>query len=155
MSFARQPVVEKAMVYLARREHSVLELTQKLLQKGYTKMEVEPAIHYLIQERLLSNERFTEQWVHHKQNRGYGPRYLAFELTQKGISAELIDRYVWSQKKYFEQSLRNWMRKKMHGSSNTARCVRYLLQKGFLMEDIIRAQKKQGQEDNDENPGNS
>ncbi|WP_251366014.1 hypothetical protein [Coxiella-like endosymbiont of Rhipicephalus sanguineus] len=54
---------ERTIVLLARREHSQLELKQKLLNKGYKLSEVETLIISLAVEGLQSDERYTEVYV--------------------------------------------------------------------------------------------
>lgn len=54
---------EHTIALLARREHSQLELKQKLLNKGYKLSEVETLIISLAVEGLQSDERYTEIYV--------------------------------------------------------------------------------------------
>jgi len=51
---------EVAIGLLSRREHSILELKRKLGQKSFTEDEIEQAIQRLLDNNLLSEERFTE-----------------------------------------------------------------------------------------------
>ena len=73
---------------LARREHSSKELEQKL-GKRFSPALVQQAISDLRSNGLLSDERFAEALIHARSGKGYGPRYIAQELAQKGIAKEL------------------------------------------------------------------
>ena len=50
---------EVAMDYLSRREHTRHELLQKLLAKDFDFDDVEAALSRLMEQGLLSDERFT------------------------------------------------------------------------------------------------
>lgn len=87
-------VREAAMDYLSRREHSTHELFQKLLKKDFEHEEVDAALKQLSQEGLLSDERFTEAFVHYRQQRGSGPFKINAELRQKGVSDAMIAQFL-------------------------------------------------------------
>jgi regulatory protein len=80
---------------LARREHSRLELRRKLLRKGFDEIETQAAIDRLVQQRLLSEERFVEALINARVSKGYGPVRIRKELEEKGIApdsfGELLD----------------------------------------------------------------
>lgn len=83
----------RAMDYLARREHSQLELSQKLA-KAFPDEQAEviaSVLDQLIEDNLLSNERFCESFFNSRVQRGYGPRMIRFELQQRGIEQSLVD----------------------------------------------------------------
>ena len=53
-----------AMDYLSRREHATQELFQKLLAKEeYQADEISEALERLVEQDLLSDERFTESFI--------------------------------------------------------------------------------------------
>lgn len=80
-----------AMNYLARREHSRAELAQKLNAKFSDDAEfVQDVLHKLIEDGLQSDERFAENYLRYRANRGYGPNRIRQELKQKGISENMI-----------------------------------------------------------------
>lgn len=83
-----------AMNLLARREHSSKELRQKLISRHYEEFIVDEVLTTLVQERLLSNERFAESYVQYRSNRGIGPVRLRQELRERGIEDELIECYL-------------------------------------------------------------
>ncbi len=79
---------EVAIAALSRREHSILEMRRKLAQKGFEEDEIDACIDKLINNNLLSEERFTESYINMRKRRGYGPGRIAQELRERGISEE-------------------------------------------------------------------
>ncbi|MDH3947499.1 MAG: recombination regulator RecX [Gammaproteobacteria bacterium] len=89
-----QSVREAAMNLLARREHSTRELRDKLLVRGFEKDEITPALQLLSREGLLSDERFTESFIHWRMERGSGPLKIRAELRQRGVADEIIANWL-------------------------------------------------------------
>lgn len=81
----------KAIDYLARREHSYLELFRKLSQKGYAQSEIEQVLAQLIDDNLLSDSRFAEAFVRSRVAKGYGPARIRMELKEKGLDDCQVD----------------------------------------------------------------
>ena len=83
-----------AMRLLTRREHSSLELKQKLAYKGFDSTLVDTLIQDLRLEGLLSDERFAESYMRSRISRGYGPARIRQELRQRGTNDEIIEATV-------------------------------------------------------------
>ena len=93
-----------AMNLLARREHSRLELERKLQTRVEDRKLLDEALDRLIDDNLLDNERFCEAFVRMRANGGYGPIRVRSELKDKGVSEELIARYMaLHESDWFEQ----------------------------------------------------
>ena len=75
----------KAIELLARREHSWLELRQKLVQRGFSSSSIELVLDQLMEDRLLHEGRYAELYVCSRVDRGYGPLRIAGELRERGI----------------------------------------------------------------------
>lgn len=84
-----------AMSLLARREHSQLELTQKLSRRFQDLPLVKTVIQNLADEALQCDDRFAEAFVAMRKRRGQGPLRIGSELKLKGIDTTLIDLYVY------------------------------------------------------------
>jgi len=84
----------KAMDLLARREHSAQELRQKLKTREYDIDAIDEILQALKEDRLQSDERFTESYVNHRFNAGVGPLKIRYELRQKGVSDRLVDEFL-------------------------------------------------------------
>ncbi len=76
---------EVAIAALSRREHSILEIRRKLKLKSFEEDEIDVCIEKLINNNLLSEERFTESYINMRKRRGYGPGRIALELQERGI----------------------------------------------------------------------
>lgn len=82
---------QKAISYLARREHSAHELNQKLSRAGFEQAEIEQTLTHLIESGLQSDYRFAESYIRSRANRGYGKQRIKQELKEKGLSSSSID----------------------------------------------------------------
>ncbi len=157
---------EKALGYLARREHSYQELRRKLrAHVPVTDEGVEPDMesHYEAVDALLedfkkrgwlSEARFTEQLVHARQ-RKFGSMKIAHELREKGIDEQLVENAIEAVKENdYVNALAIW-RKKFHaGPANReewARQARFLQSRGFGF-DVIKKVLSTGHENPDDDP---
>ncbi len=77
------------MDLLARREHSRLELYQKLKQRQFEPDVINSELNKLLDEGLQSDERFAEAFLRSRIDKGKGPNIILSELSQRGID-ELI-----------------------------------------------------------------
>jgi regulatory protein len=75
---------------LARREHSVLELREKLLAREFPPDEVEQTIEALLADGLLNEQRFIDSFLASYTRRGHGPLWLRAELERRGITSAEI-----------------------------------------------------------------
>ncbi|MBT3609123.1 MAG: regulatory protein RecX [Gammaproteobacteria bacterium] len=78
---------------LARREYGVVEITKKLSQKHPPQL-VQQVVAQLVEQNLLSDSRFAESLCNSRTGRGYGPIYIAQELSLKGIAKDLIEEFI-------------------------------------------------------------
>ena len=129
---------------LARREHSARELGAKLRAKGYPEGVTGEVVAALTREGLASDARFTEALLNVRRARGYGPLRIRHELEQKGVSGEMIDRWLdASGADWIEQARR--VREKKYGKqqprdfAERARQMRFLQQRGYTHDQITRA----------------
>ena len=80
----------RALRYLARREHSRLELEQKLATDTQAAAQaLSSLLDKLEQKGFLSAERFVEQMVKIRRSK-FGSQRIVYELKQKGIDEHLI-----------------------------------------------------------------
>jgi len=81
---------QSAMNMLARREHSVFELTRKLQQKDFPSELIQEVIERLVADNLLNDERYAEAYVRMRSARGFGLQRIRMEMKERGIASELI-----------------------------------------------------------------
>ncbi len=129
---------------LARREHSGQELQAKLCAKGYPEGVAGEVVAALVREGLASDARFAEALSSVRRVRGYGPLRIRHELEQRGVSGELIDRWLdMSGADWIEQVRR--VREKKFGQqkpkdfAERARQMRFLQQRGYTHDQITQA----------------
>ncbi|MCP4470440.1 MAG: regulatory protein RecX [Gammaproteobacteria bacterium] len=132
-----------ALDFLARREHSEQELRQKLGARDYDGAALETLLQQLKDERLQSDERFTESYVNHRFNTGIGPLKIRYELRQKGISALLVDSFLEPLTDEWERMMRQQRVRKFGETlpaDNGARMkqARFLQNRGFSPESVMR-----------------
>lgn len=90
---ARRNCRSQAMAYLARREHTGLELTQKLTQKGYETGIIRTTLDQLAEENLLSEYRYALLTIEQRQRKSPEGRILmAQRLAAKGVNREDANR---------------------------------------------------------------
>ena len=78
-----------------RREHSKLELFNKLQLKGYDEEIINSAITQLTDQNYQSDERFAEAFILMRFNQGKGPVKIALELKLRGISSFNLSDFDW------------------------------------------------------------
>ena len=79
-----------ALGLLARREHSLRELTMKLRDRGCPEPVIRETLAELVDEGMQSDDRFAEAFVRMKVHRGNGPIRIQAELLKRGISDKII-----------------------------------------------------------------
>jgi regulatory protein len=82
---------QAALRRLNVREHSAAEITTYLVRKGFNEAEAREAVALLVEEGLISDERYKRAISRHHTMRGKGPRYIQSKLAEKGVRAELRD----------------------------------------------------------------
>ncbi len=85
----KQSLNERAMNLLARREHSVAELVTKL-STDFEYDDIISVISKLTAANLQSDERFAENYLRYRSQRGFGYQKIRQELKERGVDAELI-----------------------------------------------------------------
>lgn len=90
----RAELREAALRLLARREHSVTELSSKLARRGWPESEVGEIVDELASENLQSDERFAENYARSRSAKHYGPARIRAELGERGIDRALADQAI-------------------------------------------------------------
>jgi regulatory protein len=148
---ARPPLSLKAraMRWLAQREHSRLELKQKLLRAARQRdaaadasdpgPEIDALLDWLVANRHLSQARFVESRVHARAAR-FGQRRIDQELKRHGaaLDDQTAERLRTTE---FERARAVWARKfgaaAAADASARAKQMRFLASRGFAA-DVIR-----------------
>ncbi|WP_386697823.1 recombination regulator RecX [Lonepinella sp. MS14436] len=87
---------------LARRDYSEYEIRCKMQQKAFSQEDIDQALAHCQQRHWQSDQRFAENYLNFRANRGYGVNRIKQELRQlKGVSSQIIQNVI-------EQSEINW-----------------------------------------------
>jgi regulatory protein len=131
----------RAMRYLARREHSRVELHAKLLPYVQEGEDLNAVLDELEKRNWLSDARAATLFVDTKRGR-FGTQRIAHELRQKGIPENLIAEAMPQLKETELDAAREvWQRKfgiQPQDSKEKAKQVRFLQSRGFSMEVIFK-----------------
>lgn len=144
----------KLVDLLSRREHSHLELVQKLIQRGFQKSDILPILDDLAEKDWQSDLRFAEAYVRYRSQKGFGPERVAQELKEKGVASKLIARFIYGHDRSEKDTVIDWCviakevyqkkfaRDAVHNNTQPLEYAelvkrkKYLLYKGFNHEQI-------------------
>jgi regulatory protein len=84
----------QAVRLLSAREHSQLELRQKMQRKGHEHDLIEAILDYLQERDMQSDERYTESFIRSRVIRLQGPMKILAQLSQRGIRVNNLDTYL-------------------------------------------------------------
>jgi len=123
---------------LMRREHSKLELSQKLQMKGFDFEVVNNSISKLVEQNYQSDDRFSEEFIQMRFNQGKGPLKIASELKMRGINIFDLSVFDWF------QSAKEIRQRKFGDASSIdykekAKQKRFLQSRGFNLDQINQA----------------
>jgi regulatory protein len=142
-----------AYALLAGRDFSRQELTTRLLRKGYPPGFVAAAVEAVVQEGLLREERFAEQFVSQQSGRGRGPVRIRMGLREKGVDPETAEQAFSTAGTDWTQAAREARRRKFGpdlpaDARERAKQARFLQYRGFSS-DQIRAALGPGEDEPD------
>ena len=92
----RDEIVAQALRWLARRDYSAHELTQRLLTKGADQAVCEDVVGEMQELGYQSDERYTEVFVRQRVDRRQGPRKIEWDLRAKGVDDTLVDAHLYA-----------------------------------------------------------
>lgn len=80
---------DTALQFLSRRERSVQETRNHLIERGFDREEIEEELSALKEFRYLDDDRYAESYIRYAKNKGRGPSRIALELKEKGLDSGL------------------------------------------------------------------
>jgi regulatory protein len=141
---------EKAIALLTLREHSTLELKQKLLVKQFPKDMVERTVSSLKEDGSLSDERYAEMLVRSRQRRNpEGKVMLLQRLLAKGVRRSVAENAIDAAfKDQGDDFIQNAYQQIARTTTDTQKQMMKLQRKGFSYGEIKKVLKnKQNKED--------
>lgn len=129
-------IEEVGLRLLARREHSRLELSNKLLSRGFDQARIDSVLDKWVRNDWLSDQRFAECYARQRIEKGFGPNRIDYELRQLGVDRfdldEVVEEVAGS---WFNVLQRAYCKKYRQDEQMTlsewSKRSRFLLQRGF------------------------
>ena len=139
---------------LSRRDHSELELRQKLAQRQCPPEEIDAAIEHCLFRNWLDDKRFAEMLLRHGASKGHGWHRICLDAKRKGISASLMEMAQENQQHDWFELAKELATRRFgnndDGSLPTvdfkqrAKWTRYLQSRGFSFDQISYAFSNEG-----------
>ena len=140
------PAHSAALRLLARRELSVRQLRERLLDRGHPSEQVEDAIARLLERGLLDDRRVAAAYVRTAiAIKGRGPLRIQRELERLGIARDLAAEATAASEQDARTAIDRALQRKLRGAplpaarEERARLYRYLLRQGFSSPAIAAA----------------
>jgi regulatory protein len=127
---------------LGRREYSVFELDRRIRQKWPEATAVEELVEALVDENLVSDERYAESFVRFRLQRFQGPLKIKAALRTKGISDALISRELNAHSEEWTDLAAQWLERQNPGSIDFEKKKKYyrrLTSRGFTHDQAMDA----------------
>ena len=130
-----------AVRLLSRRDHSVFELERKLRLREFPQDEIDNALEDLVKRDYLSDERFSESYIHIRQQKGFGPIRISVELNERGVDERIYQSYLRPSSKLWTEALEQTYQTKYRGApikdyKDKAKRIRFLQYRGYSLDNI-------------------
>ena len=134
---------EKAINYVSKHFKSQREVERYLYEKEYNSEVVFYVIKKMREYGFIDDEKFCESFIaHHKQKDGYNK--IKEQLKIKGIDEKIILSCLEEQEGQLDLIIackEKYMRNKEETKENYAKLYRYLVGKGFKIDEILKVLK--------------
>jgi regulatory protein len=132
-----------ALRLLANREHSRHELRRKLKSRATQSAQLEQLLDALAEQGAQNDRRYTQEFIASRRRRGFGPVRIRTELTERGVSAALIDDCLEPDDAFWDQvlletAISKFGGKPPEGFREWAKRARFLEYRGFAPAHIRR-----------------
>jgi len=127
---------------LGRREYSVFELDRRIHQKWPEVTNIEELVGALVEEDLVSDERYAEAFVRFRIQRYQGPLKIKAALRTKGISDDLISRELGAHSEEWTDLAAHWLERQNPGAidfEKKKKFYRRLTSRGFTHDQAMDA----------------
>jgi len=152
----RTPVAPKVLAvrWLARREYSRSELSQRLRQRGIAVEEIERTLDELAAAGYLSDARYAQAVVAHRVGR-FGQRAIVHALKERGITAADAQMALapLAETDELADAQALWQRRFGVAPANDrekARQVRFLQARGYSLSTALRVLRAAGSREDNE-----
>lgn len=146
-------LLDKTTRILAMRDHSEHELRRKLTSAPtfpgsnkaslptFTPEDIDKVIAWCYEHHWLDDAQFAVRFIASRSRKGYGPQRINQELKQKGIDRAIGEAAMMQCEVDWQEMAREMAERKFGSPLPTewkerAKVKRFLLYRGFFMEDI-------------------
>ena len=127
---------------LGRREYSILELSNRISRKWPQANDIEYVISQLVEENLVSDQRFTASFLRSRVQRHQGPLKIRAELRGKGVPDFVISDALESMSGEWRALAAEWLERQHSGTVSFADKQKYyrrLVNRGFSHDQAMDA----------------
>lgn len=137
---------EKGLYYLQFSAKTEDEIRRKLAEQGFSPASVSYAVAFLKRYRYLDDEDYVRRYLE-RMGRKKSGRQLKYELQQKGIDAETIERVFEETPVDEVETILSLLEKKRYsgagaGREEYAKVMAFLSRKGFSADAVSRALRR-------------
>ncbi len=141
---------------LGKRDYTVFQIRKKIEKRCDDDRIKDKVVDYLISINALNDDRFCKNFIDLKILNGWGPKKIKFELMKRGISEELVDKYLKIYtleqiKENIKKNIDKWIRIRgqINDNKDFEKLYKHLYRLGFDSDrilDILKVYKKSGGE---------
>lgn len=132
---------EKMRRWCSLQERCTGDVRRKLQGQIEDEREIDTIVETLVEEGFLSDERFLNSYVRtHAEHKSWGPRKIVHGLCTKGFSSGAANAAVAAHSQSsFQASLEALVeRRRAELPAKRERVIRFLVSRGFAVNDILR-----------------
>jgi len=143
---SREEAITKAFDYIARRPHSVFELSSKLRKRKYEEPTIKHVVQRLIEMDYLDDLKFARAFAkHHITIKRQGRQKLRLDLIKRGVAEHIIEEVLTlypneemeSVRALAEKKWRQLERRDLPVFDRKQRLMRFLISRGFTSQVTI------------------
>lgn len=141
---------QRALHLLEKQDRTESGLREKLSKSGYPSEAIDKALDYVKEYGYIDDVRYCSAYIRYK-SKSKSKKKIMFELSEKGISKDVINQAVYSEgledlfcdRKIIEEYITKMLSKNKEPDDNIKnRIYNHLLRKGFSSEDIQSAMRE-------------
>lgn len=130
----------KAVNYIGSSYKTKKQIEDNLVKNKYPKYAIDYAINRLIENNIINDLEYAHIYVNYLINEGYGKIAIKHKLVEKGIDAkEILDDILDTS--YYEALDRLAKKKIVYYKNDYNKLKKYLYQRGYSVEDILKVVK--------------
>ena len=139
---------KRALRLLERRDYSRKELILKLTEKGAPLEDAEAVADRMIEQGVISDERYSRMLVRHYAAKGYGTCRIKQELYRHGIHTDLWEEAMEelppppSQEEIIDKLFRSKLRSSEPDQKDIKKATDALLRRGFSWSEISASKQR-------------